>query len=85
MAIGTITRLPDGVGAEQYDAVQAQLDIENQPVDGLIFHSAGELDGRFQIFNVWESREDFDKWLEEKFREQSATQDTQPVGQGDTE
>ena len=32
-----------------------------------------------------ESREDFDKWLEQKFREQSATQDTQPVGQGDTE
>ncbi len=68
MAIGTITRLPDGVGPEQYDAVQAQLDIENQPVDGLIFHSAGELDGRFQIFNLWESREHFDRFEAERIR-----------------
>ena len=68
MAIGTITRLSEGMGAEQYDAVQAQLDTENNPVEGLIFHSAGELEGRFQIFNVWESREDFDRFETERIR-----------------
>ena len=68
MAIGTITRLSEGMGAEQYDAVQAQLDIPNNPVEGLIFHSAGELEGRFQIFNVWESREDFDRFETERIR-----------------
>jgi hypothetical protein len=68
MAIGTITRLSEGMGAEQYDAVQAQLDTENNPVEGLIFHSAGELEGRFQIFNVWESREDFDRFEAERIR-----------------
>ena len=30
--------------------------MANEPAQGLIFHSAGELEGRFQIFNVWESR-----------------------------
>ncbi len=29
-----------------------------------------------------ESREDFDEWLENKYQEQTATQDTQPVAQG---
>ncbi len=32
-----------------------------------------------------ESREDFDKWLAERYREQTATQDTQPVAKGDSE
>jgi cytochrome c oxidase subunit II len=32
-----------------------------------------------------ESREDFDKWLEQKYDEQRATQDSQPVEKGDSE
>ena len=68
MAIGTITRLSEGMGAEQYDAVQAQLDIQNKPVEGLIFHSAGELEGSFQVFNVWEAREHFDRFRTERLR-----------------
>jgi hypothetical protein len=68
MAVGTITRLPEGVGPEQYDAVQAEMDLESRPVEGLIFHSAGELEGRFQVFNVWESRDQFDRFREDRLR-----------------
>jgi hypothetical protein len=68
MAIGTITRLPQGQGAEQYDAVSEKMGLANQPPEGLIFHSAGELDGRFQIFNVWEAREHFDRFTRERIR-----------------
>ena len=32
-----------------------------------------------------ESRDDFDDWLEKKYREQTATQDTQPVAKGESE
>ena len=32
-----------------------------------------------------ESREDFNQWLEQKYQEQTATQDTQPAGKGDSE
>jgi cytochrome c oxidase subunit 2 len=32
-----------------------------------------------------ESREDFDKWLEERYREQTATEDPQVAAQGDSE
>ena len=42
------------------------LDAKGSPPDGLIFHSAGELEGVFQVFNIWESREHFDRFREER-------------------
>ena len=68
MAIGTITRFSQGLGAQQYDAVTEKMGFANEPPEGLIFHSAGELDGRFQVFNVWESREHFDRFTRERLR-----------------
>ena len=68
MAIGTIIRLSEGMGPEQYDAVQGQIDIEGEPVEGLIFHSAGELEGSFQVFNVWDRRESFDRFRTDRLR-----------------
>lgn len=68
MAIGTITRFPEGIGAEQYDAVTGKMGISNEPPEGLIFHSAGELEGRFQVFNVWETREHFERFTRERLR-----------------
>jgi hypothetical protein len=68
MAIGTITRFSEGLGAPQYDAVTEKMGLTNEPPEGLIFHSAGELEGRFQVFNVWESREHFDRFTRERLR-----------------
>lgn len=68
MAIGTITRFSEGMGAEQYDVVTGKLDLANEPPEGLIFHSAGELEGRFQVFNVWETRENFDRFVTDRLR-----------------
>jgi hypothetical protein len=68
MAIGIVTRLPEGAGAPQYDAVTAKLDIANNPPEGLILHSAGELEGAFQIFNIWESREYADRFTRERLQ-----------------
>jgi hypothetical protein len=68
MAIGTITRFSEGLGAEQYDAVTEKMGFTSEPPEGLIFHSAGELEGRFQVFNVWESREHFDSFVRDRLR-----------------
>jgi hypothetical protein len=68
MAVGTITRFSEGMGADQYDAVMEKVRLAEEPVKGLIFHSAGELEGRFQVFNVWESREDFDRFAADRLR-----------------
>ena len=74
MAIGIIIRFPEGAGAPEYDAVSAKLNIANNPPDGLILHSAGELEGAyqlfktFQIFNLWESREHADRFHRERLQ-----------------
>jgi hypothetical protein len=68
MAIGRINRFPEGIGAEQYDAVTAKMGLSNEPPEGMIFHSAGELEGRFQVFNVWETSEHADRFVRERLR-----------------
>jgi hypothetical protein len=44
------------------------MGLAADPPEGLIFHSAGELDGRFQIFNVWEAREQSERFTRERIR-----------------
>jgi hypothetical protein len=68
MAVGTITRFSEGMGAEQYDAVTEKLGLSEEAPEGLIFHSAGELEGRFQVFNVWETRENFERFTADRLR-----------------
>lgn len=68
MAVGTITRFSEGMGADQYDAVIEKVRFADEPVKGLIFHSAGELEGRFQVFNIWEAREDFERFVTDRLR-----------------
>lgn len=62
MAIGLITRFPEGMGAEQYDAVTEKVDPAGDPPEGMILHCAGELDGQFQVFDIWETREHHDSF-----------------------
>jgi hypothetical protein len=60
------TDFPDGFGTQMYDGVQAALDIHNNPPDGLIFHWAGEIDGKWTVMDVWEARENYDRFREER-------------------
>ena len=41
---------PEGVGTQMYDGVQAEMGIANDPPGGLIFHWAGEVDGKHYHF-----------------------------------
>ena len=49
---------------KNYDSVKERLG--GDPIDGLIFHTAGFDDDNdvFRIFDVWESREHADRFLE---------------------
>jgi hypothetical protein len=60
------TDFPEGVGTQMYDGVQAEMDIANNPPDGLIFHWAGEVDGKWTVIDVWESRDAYDRFREER-------------------
>jgi hypothetical protein len=56
MAILRIVQ-PPMVTQEVYDAVNAHMSVHAMPPEGLIMHSAGELNGTWQIVDVWESEE----------------------------
>jgi hypothetical protein len=61
MAIAIIqTDFPEGFGADLYDAVNAEMGIDGDFPPGLIFHWVGEVDGKFTITDIWESRQDYD-------------------------
>jgi hypothetical protein len=65
MAIVRIIR-PEGTTREMYDAVEAKIDIGAEPPAGLIVHTAGEVDGHWQVVDVWESREDAERFDNER-------------------
>jgi hypothetical protein len=60
------TDFPEGVGTDMYDGVQAAMDIANDPPQGLIFHWAGEVDGKWTVTDVWDAREAYDRFREER-------------------
>jgi hypothetical protein len=60
------TDFPEGVGTAMYDGVQAALDVSNNPIEGLIFHWAGEVDGKWTVTNVWETPESYERFRDQR-------------------
>jgi heme-degrading monooxygenase HmoA len=54
------------VTPEVYDQVQAKLDLEARPPEGLIVHTAGFTGGNMIVFDVWESGEAFERFANER-------------------
>jgi hypothetical protein len=57
-----VTDFPDGPGTDMYDRVVAEMNLANDPPEGLIFHWAGDVDGKWTITDVWESYEAHEKF-----------------------
>jgi hypothetical protein len=60
------TDFPEGVGTAMYDGVQVALDVANNPIEGLIFHWAGEVDGKWTVTNVWETPEAYERFRDQR-------------------
>ncbi len=60
------TDFPEAVGTDMYDGVNAAMDVANNPPAGMIFHWAGEVDGKWTVTDLWESREAYDRFREER-------------------
>ena len=60
----------DARSTANYDAVVEQLDIDSNRPAGLIVHTAGwdEGDGVFRIFDVWETTEHAERFMDERLR-----------------
>ena len=67
MGVAYVQEFPivDGdLSTANYDAVVEALNLSSAP-DGLIVHTAGfdQTDGTFRIFDVWETREQGERWM----------------------
>lgn len=60
----------DDRSTANYDAINERLDLDNNPADGLIVHTAGwdEDAGVFRIFDVWESREQAEAFVRDRLQ-----------------
>ena len=66
MAVAVMTDVPQGT-TEMYDAVNEKLGGAETLTDGQIVHTMGLLEGGgFRVFDVWETREAFEKFAEER-------------------
>jgi hypothetical protein len=65
MAVGLRLKIP-GFTAEQADQLNAAIDPESNPPEGLIFHASGPIDGGWGALDFWESREQFDRFAQER-------------------
>jgi hypothetical protein len=60
------TDFPEQVGPNMYEGVTAEMDIANDPPEGLIFHWAGEVDGKWTVTDVWEARDAYERFRAER-------------------
>jgi hypothetical protein len=65
-----------------YDAISERLQAQGEPPAGLLVHTAGFTGNGFRIFEVWESRGDYERFVEERLmpliQEVAPADDRQP-------
>jgi hypothetical protein len=65
MAVGIRLKFAGGT-QENYDAAHGVMEIDSNPPEGMIVHSAGPVDGGWGVIDFWESREAFDNFVGER-------------------
>lgn len=58
----------EGVTEEAYDQIAEKVNLSLDPPPGLIFHSIGFTDGHGHTFDVWESEEAFQAFMQERLQ-----------------
>jgi hypothetical protein len=65
MAVGIRLKLHGGT-AEVVDRLNAAIDPDSNPPDGLLFHASGPIDSGWGVIDFWESRAHFDRFAAER-------------------
>jgi len=65
MRYGVKLELP-GLTQEQYDAMHAQLAPIGAEATGFVAHVSGPTQGGWYVMEVWESKADFERFIQEK-------------------
>jgi hypothetical protein len=64
MAIVMTMRVPDGFG--MYDQLNQEMGVESDLPSGLIHHYAAKDGNDLLIWDIWESKEDFERFMNER-------------------
>lgn len=67
MAIGMLAEVPGGT-EQQYDAAIKELNLGGRPAEGMILHVAGPAKNGWYVMEVWESREAFDRFCNDRLQ-----------------
>lgn len=82
MAIGIRIKLP-GVTQEQFDVAHDHINRDRISPPGMLFHASGPIDGGWGVIDFWESRADFDAFLEDRVQPGIAASGVQMEGPPD--
>jgi hypothetical protein len=69
MAVAVILEFGDGATLDQYDQVLEKMGFGRETTGGGpggLFHWVTKTDDGFRVTDVWETKEDFDKFAEEQ-------------------
>ena len=61
----TTTDFPEST-SDLYERVFSEVNLADDPPEGLVFHWAGEVDGKFTVTDIWETREANHRFVEER-------------------
>ena len=65
MAVATLLEF-QGVTQMLYERVGAELERTGRP-EGILYHACGPVNGGWRIMDVWESREAFDRFVDDVY------------------
>ena len=65
MAVAMTMHWP-GLTSDQYDAVMAKLGLDANPPAGAVLHVATETDHGIEVFDVWQTEQAFNSFLEQR-------------------
>ena len=61
MAVGIHIKIAGGTAAD-FDRLNAEIDPDGNPPDGIMFHASGPIDGGWGVLDFWESREHYERF-----------------------
>src|SRR5439155_942938 len=64
MAVGIIMEF-DGFSPDTYEAVREKIDWPAKMPEGISFHVAGPTGDGMRLVEIWSTREQYDRWMEE--------------------
>jgi len=80
--IALVQTWPSGGDTGNYDAITEVMGVRDNPPDGGLVHTAGFMaDGSFRIFDVWETRDHMERFMQERLMpavQQIAGPDAEP-------